>query len=105
MMYYDFEAQGKSYRLRMNTRSVVQLEKKIGCNPISIFGANGDSIPTIGVMVDILHASLQQYEHGITEQEAMNIFDSWLEEGHTIIDFVPILLEIYKVSGLIAEKN
>ena len=100
MMYIDFTAGNKSYKLRLNTRQTVQLEKQIGCNPLSIFG-DGDTIPPVTTMVAILHNSLQQYEHGITLNDAYDIFDAWLEDGHTITDFLAIIVEVYKVSGLI----
>ena len=107
MMYFDFEAGNKAYKLRLNTRNLVELEKRIGCNPLNIFG-NGEELPTVSVMVAILHASLQQYQHGISLNDAYDIFDAYLEEK-TMTDFVWVILEIYKASGLIesdaAEKN
>lgn len=99
MMYYDFEAGNKTYKLRLNTRALVELEKRIGCNPLSIFN-DEDKLPTVSVMVAVLHASLQQYQHGITLNDAYDIFDAYLEEK-TMTDFVWVILEIYKASGLI----
>lgn len=104
MMYVDFTAGNKEYKLRLTTRSVVALEKKLGCNPLAIFG-DGETIPTITTMVDILHASLGQYNHGITLEKAYEIFDQWLEDGNAITDFVAVIIEIYKVSGLIKETD
>lgn len=104
MMYYDFNAGGKEYKLRLNTRATVLLEKQLGCNPLSIFGA-GDTIPTVTIMVSILHASLQQYHHNIDMNEAYNIFDAWLADDHAITDFVAVIIELYKVSGLIKVEN
>ena len=46
MLYYDFEAGNKAYKLRLNTRNIVGLEKVLGCNPLGIFG-NGETLPTI----------------------------------------------------------
>lgn len=100
MMYIDFTAGNKDYKLRLNTRSVVVLEKQLGCNPLTIFG-DGDTIPTITTMVAILHASLQQYNHGITLNDAYDIFDKWLDDGHATTDFIPVILEIYQASGII----
>lgn len=100
MMYIDFSAGNKDYKLRLNTRGVVALEKQLGCNPLAIFG-DGETIPTVTVMATILHAALQQYQHGITLSDAYDIFDSWIEEGHTTIDFIKIILEIYKASGIV----
>ena len=105
MNYIDFEVGNKVYKLRLNTRSIVLLEKTIGCNPLSIFGANNDTIPTITVMVNILHAAMQQYNHGITLNDAYNIFDDYLAEGHATTDFIPMILDIYKTSGIIPNDD
>lgn len=107
MMYVDFNAGNKEYKLRLSTRATVQLEKALGCNPLAIFGS-GETVPTVTEMVSILHASLQQLQHNITMNDAYEIFDSYLEDGNSVIDFITVILEIYKVSGIIkgeAEKN
>ena len=104
MMYIDFQADNKAYKLRLNTRNVVMLEKQLGCNPLSIFG-DGDKLPTITEMVNILYCSLLQYNHGITLNEAYDIFDSYLADGHSATDFISIILDIYKVSGLIKSED
>ena len=108
MLYVDFNAGGKDYRLRLTTRDIVSLEKRIGCNPLAIFG-DGDTLPTITIMVFILHASLQTYEHGLTLDDAYKVFDAWLADGHTMTDFIQVIVDIFKASGLIkddrSEKN
>ena len=107
MMYVDFCAGNKDYKLRLNTRNIVSLEKQLGCNPLGIFGMDGNTIPTITQMIVILHNSLQQFHHGISLEDAYNIFDEWLENGHVATDFLTVILDIYKVSGIIknTEKN
>ena len=104
MLYYEFEADNKAYKLRLNTRNTIMLEKALGCNPLAIFG-DGETIPTVTTMVNILFASMQQYEHGITLNDAYDIFDKWLDEGHVVTDFIPVILEVYKVSGIIKTTN
>ena len=107
MNYIDFTAGNKEYKLRLSIRATVALEKQLGMNPLSIFG-DGDTMPTITTMVHILHAALQQLNHGITLDNAYSIFEDWLADGNTITDFLPIIIDIYKVSGIIkqdAEKN
>jgi hypothetical protein len=104
MNYIDFTAGNKDYKLRLNTRNTILLEKQLGCNPLNIFG-DGETIPTITVMVAILHASLQQYNHGISLNDAYDIFDRWLDDGNSTTDFIPVILEIYKASGIIPKDN
>lgn len=104
MVYVDFTAGNKDYKLRLNTRNTVALEKSLGCNPIAIFGT-GDTIPTVTTMVTILYYSLQQLNHGITLEDAYNIFDSYIEDGNGATDFITVILDIYKVSGIIKESG
>lgn len=103
MLYTDFTAGNKEYKLRLNTRNLISLENKLGCNPLAIFG-DGETLPTITQMVAILHAALQPYNHGITLNDAYDIFDNYLEE-HTMTDFIPVIIELYKVSGLIKQEE
>ena len=108
MNYIDFNAGNKAYKLRLNIRNTVALEKALGCNPLMIFG-NGERLPTITEMIAILHYSLQQYNHGITMNDTQDIFEEWLNDGNTPTDFIQTIIEIYRISGIIAkdeaEKN
>lgn len=106
-MYKDFTAGNKEYKLRLSIRNTVALEKQLGCNPLMIFG-NGDRMPTITEMAIILHYALQQYQHGISLTDSQDIFEEWLNDGHTATDFISVIIDIYKVSGIInndEEKN
>lgn len=105
MLFASFEVGGRDYKLALNTRSMMELEKKIGCNPLAIFGEDGATIPTITTMIQILTASLQKYEHGFTEAQAAELFDKWLEEGHGLTDFIQVIIEIYKASGLVRVED
>ena len=103
MNYIDFTAGGKEYKLRLNTRNVIALEKAIGKSPLAIF--DGETLPTITTMVTILWASLQQLNHGIGMNEAYDIFDDYLADGHDVMEFYMVIIDIYKVSGLMKDKN
>lgn len=104
MMYIEFKAGDEEYKLRLTTKNIVLLERQINCNPLSIFG-NGDTIPTITIMVAVLHASLQQYQHNITLDKAYDIFDKWLADGHATTDFISIIMDIYKASGIVPKDS
>lgn len=104
MLYVDFMAGEKEYKLRLNTRNVITLEKHLNGNPLSIFG-NADRVPTITEMVAILHASLQTYHHNISMNEAYDIFDAYLADGNAMTDFIPVIVEIYRASGIIKSEG
>jgi hypothetical protein len=109
-MYVDFKAGNKEYRLRLNTRALVNLEKQLGANPVAIFANVSESnLPTITQMAQILYASLQAYEHGITLDKAYDIFDDYVADGHNPFEFIQVIVDVFQVSGLIPkvdeEKN
>lgn len=104
MLYVDFNAGGNNYQLRLNTRNVVALEKQLGKNPLAIFGS-GDRLPTITEMVQVLYASLQQLNHGISLDKAYDIFDDYLADGHNTTDFINVIIEVYRASGIIAKET
>lgn len=104
MLYYEFEAGNNTYKLRLNVRNIVTLEKTLGCNPLMVFGA-GDRVPTVTEMVAILHNSLQAYNHGITMENSFKIFEDYLDDGHQITDFVSVIIDIYRASGIMKPEG
>lgn len=109
MLYTTISVGNKEYKARLNAKACVDLEKKLGTNPLNIFVkmlGDGDNIilPSLGDLIAILHASLQAYHHGISVDKAYEIYDDFVNEGHNIMDLVAIVGEIYKVSGLMPEE-
>lgn len=107
MLYHTFTVGGKEYKGRLSARSCVDLEKKLGTNPLNVFMeiAQKGQMPNIETIVVMLHASLQQFNHGISLEDTYNIYDEFVDEGKTLMDLIPILLEIFKVSGLMPEED
>lgn len=91
MLYVDFTAGNKDYKLRINTRNTVVLEKQLGCNPLAIFG-DGDRLPTVTEMVNILYASLQQLNHGISLNDAYDIFTLGWRMATPLLTLSPLSL-------------
>lgn len=104
MLYYEFEAGGNAYKLRLGIKNIVSLEKSLGCNPLMVFG-EGDRIPTVTEMVAILHNSLQTYHHGYDLNSTYNIFEAFLRDGNQVSDFIQHIVGIYKVSGIISTEK
>lgn len=107
MMYYTFTIGGKDYKGRLSAKNCVDLEKKLGTNPLNVFMdiAQKGQIPSVEVVITILHASLQQFNHGLSIDDVYGLYDAFIDEGKTLMDLIPILLEIFKVSGLIPEED
>lgn len=105
-MFTELEVGNRTYKLRLTTQGTIQLEKKLGYNPLQMFmGIDEDVLPKLGDMLAVLHQMLQPYNHGITFDEACEIYDSYIAEGHTIWDLVPVLIQAFIDSGFIPKED
>ena len=107
MLYATITIDGVDYKARLNAKACVDLEKKLGTNPLNIFAkiADNGNIPDLGVLITMLQASLTAYNHGITMDKTYELYDKFVDEGHTLMDLVPILLDVFKVSGFFKEET
>lgn len=106
MLYTTINVGGIEYKARLTAKACVDLEKKLGTNPLNILGefSTTNKIPDLTTMLVILHASLQAYEHGITLDRVYDIYDKFVEEGNSLMELFPIIIEIFKTSGFFKEE-
>ena len=107
MFYTTLTIKDKEYKCRLNAKACVDLEKRLRTNPLNIFtrvASNGE-VPPLEVLLQILHASLQTMEHGITLEKTYDLYDAYVEDGHTMVDLIPFILEIFKTSGFFVEDS
>lgn len=93
---------GEEYKLRLTTAAIIKLEEKLGYNPLHIFG-DGTTTPKVTDLVNFLWAALLP-KHNLKFDAVCNLFDAWLEEN-VPTDMLPVIIDVYKVSGLIKPKN
>lgn len=98
-MFYEW----RGYKLRLDAMRVAQLEDKLGGqSPLTIFTKNGEgSMPSLKDLILVLHYALVPYNHGIKLDDAYRIFDEFIAEGNDITHFIPVVIEVFKTSGLI----
>ena len=42
---------------------------------------------------------IRDSNHGITIDKAYELYDKFVDDGNTMMDLVPILMDVFKVSG------
>ena len=105
MLYYEITIGEKELKLRLDARNCVDLERKLGKSPLTIFMESDGSLPTLEELISILHSSLQKYNKGFTLEKTYDLYDTYVEEGNTFTDFIPVIMEIFKVSGFFKEEE
>lgn len=103
-MYTELIINGETYKLRLNTRASISLEKSMGRNPlIVLMDAADGKLPKLTDIILILQAMLQQYHHGYNVEKTMDLFDKYVEDGNSMIELIPVLLEVFQQSGYISK--
>ena len=95
-----WEVGGQSYKLKLKTSAIVDLESKYKTNLMNIMGSGQGGMPALSVMLDVAHAAMKDWNHGITKNGVMDIFNRYIEEGGSQLSFyMTVYMEIFTVSG------
>lgn len=104
--FCEWTVDGQTYRLKLKTSDVVALENKLKKSLLDLLDVKtGMGLPTLTTMLTIVYYAMRSWQLNIKESDVMNIFDKYIEEGGSQIDFyVNVVLEIYVVSGFLSVK-
>lgn len=95
-----WEVGGKTYKLKLRTPAIVELEQKYKTNLMNIMGSGQGGMPALSVMLDVAHAAMKDWQHGITKNEVQSLFSKYVEEGGSQLSFyMTVYMEIFTVSG------
>lgn len=95
---------GESYRLKLQTAGVKELEAKYKGSIMSLM-QNGDGIPPLTVMLDVAHVAMKPWNHKITQKDMERMFDTYEEEGGDLLSFFTnVYLEVFMVSGFLSKR-
>lgn len=99
-MYHTLDTGKNQYKLRLDAKNAVAVEKALGKSLFALFGeGNVNELPTTEQIVTVLHGALQKYHHGISYENAFSILDEYIENGGTYLGMFQELLEMLQVSG------
>lgn len=105
-MYITFDCGKNSYKCKLSTRSLVDMERALGENPINIFVQMSESkLPKIDVLLTMLWYSMQDLNHGIKRSDIYDIFDEYINNGGTIMTLTDFLGNLFYESGIIGKEE
>lgn len=90
---------GENYKLRLTPSNIMELEKMYKRNLLNLMG-DMDHLPSLTTMLQIAHAAMKTWQHGLKLAAVENLFEKYLEEGGSQLQFyVEVFMKIYTVSG------
>lgn len=107
MKYTTLNYGGEDFKLRITAMATIDLEKKLGGrNPLDILMAiEHGNLPSINSVLLILHASVQKFHHNYKFNDIVELYDAYVEDGNAYTDLLPVLIEVFRVSGFFPSKK
>lgn len=100
MLYTELKLGSEEFKLRLGARDIVNLEKKLGANPLDMFmQIEQGKLPKLEAVLLVIQYSMSKYHNGMTLDKVYDLYDEYTAEGNTFMDLIPSLIEIFKVSG------
>ena len=100
MPWAIWQVGGREYKLKLTTPEILELEKKYKTNLMNIMGSGEGGMPALTVMLDITHAALKPFEHGMKMQDVIALFGKYEAEGGSQLEFyTKVYMNIFAVSG------
>lgn len=106
MNYVSLTIGEKEYKLRLNARGLVQLERQLGKNPMEVFmGIEQGHLPKLEDIIIVLQACLQSLEHGFNIDKTYDLFDEYAANGGSSMELIPVIVEVFQQCGVIPKEN
>lgn len=96
----------EDYRLSLQIESLIELEDELGYNPLEVIvNAANERLPKLREMVLFLKYAMKRYNHSVDSKKAMELFKTYLNEGHEVFDLIPIFVEVLQNDGVIGKAE
>ena len=78
-----------------------RLENKYKCNIMNLV----NDLPPLSVMLTIIQAAMQPWEHGVKYSDIVNLYDKYVEEGGSQVNlYKDVIIQTLAVSGFFTQK-
>lgn len=74
---------GKDYTCMLKIKTCIQLEKKLGTNPLNVLQALDEGlIPDFEILGTIFHYCLIDMNHGLSMDDSLELFSQYMQENN-----------------------
>ena len=101
--FHFWTVNGRTYQLKLKSSTVDKLEAKYHRNIMNML----DDIPPLSVMLTIIQAAMEPWQHGMSYMKVQNVYEIWAdEEGGNQSDlYTKVVLPTLAVSGFFTAEQ
>jgi hypothetical protein len=95
--FYTFTVGEKEYQMRLTASAIIAIEKKLN-KPLfkALEEIQNNMIETV---TTIIWGAMQPLNSGFTMEKAIELFDDYIDEGHSIEDLMSEINKLFETSG------
>lgn len=96
---------GRDYRLKLKASTIGKLENKYKKNMTNIL--LDDGIPPLSIMLTVIQAAMEPWEHNVSYTDVQKLYDKWAEEegGNQTDLFSKTIIPLMAISGFFTQKQ
>jgi len=95
--FYTFTVGGEDYKLRLTASAIMSIEKKLGKSLFNALQNIQDNM--IETITTILWGAMQPLNHGFAYEKAADLFDDYIDDGHSIEELMLEINSLFEASG------
>ena len=95
--FYTFKVNNEEYKLRLTASAIMSIEKKLGKSLFSALENIQENM--VETLTTILWGAMQPLNAGVTIEKAIALFDDYIDDGHSIEDFMLEIKAMFETSG------
>lgn len=95
--FYTMTVGGKEYKMRLTASAIMQIEKKLGKPLFKALETIQDNM--VETITTIIWGAMQPLNAGFTMEKATELFDDYVDEGHSIEELMMEINTLFETSG------
>ena len=95
---------GKTLLLRLDAKTIVNVEKRLGKSLLALFITNGGmNFPTVGELLLVLQSA--NTKHSVKESDMYELYDNYIASGKTFMDLNEFASDLLSDAGFLPKNE
>ena len=101
----EFTVGTQIFKLQIKTKQAMILEKKLGQSPLEMLIKLEDGgLPSLTDMITIIAVGMLMYHPSMNENKVADLLDEYVEDGHSYMELLEVIIELMSKSGYINQE-
>ena len=101
----EFTVGANIYKLQLKTKQCILLEKKLGQSPLDLLMKLEDgTLPQLNDMITIITIGMLIHNPSMNENRVADLLDEYVEDGHSYMELLEVIVELLSKSGYINQE-